>query len=111
MVSPGLQQGEIDRLIGLAARMRLNVGIGTAEQRLGALDGECFNRINMRAAAVITSARIAFRIFVGQYRPLYLQYGATHEVFRSNQLDRVALPLVLAQDVARHVRIGFGKRP
>jgi hypothetical protein len=35
-----LQQGEIDRLIGLAARVGLHVGIGTAEQRLGAFDGE-----------------------------------------------------------------------
>ena len=56
---------EMDRLIGLTARVGLHVGIGTAEQRLGAFDGQYFNRINMRATAVVASAGIPLGIFVG----------------------------------------------
>jgi hypothetical protein len=34
-VSPALQQGHVDRGIGLGARMRLDVGVIRAEQGLG----------------------------------------------------------------------------
>ncbi|MNZ69786.1 hypothetical protein D3C78_880990 [compost metagenome] len=62
----GLQQGQIDRRVGLAAGVRLDVGIVGAEQLLGALDGQGFDLVDVLATAVVTLARITFGVFVGQ---------------------------------------------
>ncbi|MNW00662.1 hypothetical protein D3C71_1961870 [compost metagenome] len=61
-----MQQGQINRRVGLAAGVRLDVGIVGAEQLLGALDGQGFDLVDVLATAVVTLARITFGVFVGQ---------------------------------------------
>ena len=61
-----LQQGHVDGAVGLGAGVRLHVGVGGTEQLFGALDGQGFNHIHILATAVVTLARVAFGVLVGQ---------------------------------------------
>ncbi len=88
-----LQQREEHGLVHLRAGIRLNVGEVDAEQLLGAFDGEFFSNVDELAAAVITLARITFRIFV-----------------RHDQFDLVALASQFLLDRAENFRIDIGKR-
>jgi hypothetical protein len=65
----GLQQGEEHRAIGLRARMRWTFGEAAAEQLLGAVDRQCFDRVRGMAALIIATAWITFGIFVGNTEP------------------------------------------
>ena len=89
--------------------MRLNVGMLGAEQRFGTLDRQALDHIDAFATAIITGARISFRIFVGQYRTLRLKHRRTDEVFRRDQLDLVVLARRLARDGLGDFRILPGK--
>ena len=106
----GLHQRHERALIRLAARIRLNVGVAAVKQHAGALDRERLGDIDELAAAVITPARIAFRVFVGQHRPLSLQYGARHDVFRGDEFDLIALAAEFEFDRAGDFRVGCGER-
>jgi hypothetical protein len=63
----------------------------TAEQLLGALDGQFFGNIDELAAAIIALARIALGILVGHDRALGFKHGARNDVLRGDQLDLMAL--------------------
>ncbi len=52
-----LQQGVVDGRVGLRARMRLDVGVLGAEQRLGAVDRQLLGDVDPLAAAVVAPAR------------------------------------------------------
>ena len=52
----GFQHRQVDSLIGLATGMRLDVGVFSAKELLGPLDGEIFRHIHILAAAVVTLA-------------------------------------------------------
>ena len=54
--------------IGLGTGMRLNVGICTAEQFLRAADCQLFDLIDNIASAIVAVKRVAFSVFIGQYR-------------------------------------------
>ena len=101
-----LHQRHEHALIGLAAGVRLNVGVAAAEQHAGALDRERLGDIDELAAAVVSPARIAFRVFVGQHRPLSLEHGARDDVFRGDELDLVALTAQFELDCAGDFRVG-----
>src|SRR5260221_14034560 len=60
------------------------------------------------ATAVITPARIAFGIFVGEHRALRLQHGARDNILRGNQFDLVLLAPQFLGDGASELRVGFG---
>ena len=70
----------------------------------------CFSDVDELAAAVVALARIAFRVFVGQHRPLRLEHGARDDVFRGDELDLVALAAEFELDRAGDLRIGPGER-
>ncbi len=93
-----LDQGEEDRAVGLRAGMRLHVGPVGAEQCLDAIDGELLDHVDILAAAVVTLARIALGVLVGQHGALGLHDARAGVVFRGNQLD----VLFLAQDFFLH---------
>ena len=65
----GLQQGGVDLQIRLRAGMRLHVGVGSAEERPGALHRNVLQHVDIVAAAVIPLAGITLGVFVGQNRP------------------------------------------
>ena len=96
----GLQQGEHDGLVRLAARMRLHIGEGAVEQALGAIDGELLDHVDILATAVIALAGIALGIFVGEQRAGGIEHGLGDDVLRGDQLDLVLLALGLVLDRA-----------
>ena len=88
-----LEQRQVDRHVGLRARVRLHVGVLGAEQRLGARDGGALDDVDELAAAVVALARIALGVLVGQHRAGGLEHGAADEVLRRDQLEAAVLPM------------------
>ena len=81
------QQRQEDGLVGLRARMRLDIGKSAAEEPLGAIDRQLLGDIDKLAAAVIAPPRIALGVFIGQHRALRLEHRARDDVLAGDQLD------------------------
>ena len=62
----GIDQRQVHRAVGGRTGVWLHVGVISAEQLFGALDGQGFNLVHMLAAAVVALAWVAFGVFVGQ---------------------------------------------
>src|SRR5688572_25407600 len=90
--------------------MRLHVGVVGLEQRFGALDGERLDDVDELAAAVVTAARIALRVFVGQDRAGGFENRVADEVFRRDQLEALGLARRFVLNGTRDVGIRVGKR-
>ena len=101
-----LQQRHEHRLVGLGARVRLDVGEAGLEQLLGPLDGQVLDDVDIFAAAIVATARIALGVLVGQDRTLGLQHGARDDVLGRDQLDLVLLPLQFVLHGVEDRRIG-----
>jgi hypothetical protein len=71
--------------------MWLYVGIFAAKNLFDPVDGELFGLINYLTAAVISSAGIAFGIFIRHNIPHGHHYGIGGEIFRGDQLNPVTL--------------------
>ena len=106
---PGLEDGEIDRHVGLGAGMGLDVGVGRAEDLLHPAQGQVFGGIHKFAAAVEAPPRITFGILVGQDGALGLEHRVAHEIFRGDQLQFMELPLPLPLDDRVNGRINAGQ--
>jgi hypothetical protein len=104
-----LHQRHEHGLVGLAARIRLDIGELAAEQPAGALDGELLGDVDELAAAIVAPARIALGVFVGHHRALRLEHGARDDVLRGDQLDLVALAAEFQLDGAGDLGIDIGK--
>ncbi len=65
-----LQQRVVDGRVRLRARVRLHVGVLGAEQRLGAVDRELLDHVDVLAAAVVALARVALGVLVRQHAAL-----------------------------------------
>ena len=96
-----LEQREEDRLVGLAARMGLDVGEGAAKEQLGALDGEGLDLIGELGAAVVSRAGPAFDGFVGDDGAQGIEARTADQVLGCDQLD----PVLLARELAREGRM------
>ncbi|MCY1530662.1 hypothetical protein D9M68_658580 [compost metagenome] len=107
----GVQQGQVDGAVGLGAGVRLDVGVVGAEQLLGAVDGQLFDNVDVFAATVVTLARIALGVLVGQLGALGLHDLRAGVVFRGDQFDMVFLALGLAADGVeqRGIEVGQGQ--
>ena len=110
MVSPGPAEREHDRLVRLRARMRLDVGVGRAEQAPGAFDRKPLRHIDPLAAAVVAPAGIALGVFVGEDGTLRLHHRPGNDVLRGDQLDPVALPLAFPKDRSVDLAVAVGER-
>ena len=84
----GLQQRVVDGGVGLRAGVRLDVGVLGAEQRLGAVDGELLDDVDVLAAAVVALARVALGVLVGEDGALRLEDRLRDEVLRRDHLQR-----------------------
>ena len=89
---------EVDGQVGLAAGVRLHVGVLGAEQLLGPIAGQVFDHVDVFAAAVIAPAGIAFGIFVGQHAADRLHDGRAGVVFAGDHLQAVFLALDFGGD-------------
>ena len=105
-----LQQCEHGGGVGLRARVRLHVGELGAEQTLDPVDGQLLDDIDVLAAAVVTPARVALGVLVGQHRTLSLHHSLRGEVLRRDHLQRLLLATQLRADGRLHLRIGFRQR-
>ena len=92
------QKRKEDGGVGLRTGVRLHVGIIGAKQRLGALNRQLLNNINIFAAAIIALARITFSVLVGQAGALCFHDARTGVVFGSDQFDVGFLTLRLVAD-------------
>src|SRR5690606_4858489 len=79
--------------VGLRAGVRLDVGVIGAEQLLGAVDGQLLDDVDVLAAAVITLARVAFGVLVGQHAALGFHHRRAGVVLGGDQLDVLFLAL------------------
>ena len=106
----GLQQRVVDGRVGLRAGVRLHVGVLGAEQRLGAVDRELLDHVDVLAAAVVALARIALGVLVREHAALALEDRLGHEVLRRDHLERALLALELAADRLGDLGIDVGQR-
>jgi hypothetical protein len=93
-----VQQREIHRLVGLRAGMRLHVGVAGIEELLHPFDRQPLGDIDVFATAVVTLARVALGVLVGQHAALRFQHPRAGVVLARDQLDVVFLALALVGD-------------
>ncbi len=91
--------------VGLRARVRLDVGVVGAEELLGAVDRELLGEIDVFAAAVVATARIAFGVLVGQDARRRFADGPACVILRRDQLEVVALARLLEVNGGRDFRV------
>ena len=106
----GTQQHEEHRLVRLRARVRLDVGVGRAEERLRALDGEALDDVDVLAAAVEAVSGITLQRLVAHLVSERLAHRSAHDVLRCDELDLGALAARLAVERFAHRRVGIGQR-
>ena len=104
------EQAQEDRKVGLGAGVRLNVGMGRAEEFFDPIDGNLFNLIDKFAAAIVALRRQAFRIFVGQDRALRFHYCWRGEVFAGNEFKMIALTIEFLADESGDRGVMFGEK-
>ncbi len=102
---------KIDCHVGLSAAMGLDVDVFGAEQLLGPIDRQLFNRVHILTTPVPSFSRIAFRVFVRKDAALCFHYGAAGEIFRRDQFDIFALAFFLRRDRVENLRIDFAQAP
>ena len=69
----------------------LNVDKLAVEQLLCTIDSKVLGNIDILAAAIVTAARIPFRILVGHHGALCIHNSARDDVLGGNQLNFVLL--------------------
>ena len=104
-----LQQRKEHGLVGLGARMRLDIDVLAVEQLLGALAGKFFGNVDMLTAAIVAPAGISFRVLVGHYRALSLHDRGRDDVLRRNQLDFMLLAAKFVGDGGSQRRVTIGQ--
>src|SRR5688572_13804574 len=105
-----LERRGVHRLVRLRARMRLYIRPRCAEQLFRALDGDGLGDVHVLAAAVITLARIALGVLVGELAALCDEQRAADVILRCDQLDVVFLALVFLADGGPNFGIGLGEK-
>ena len=93
-----LQKRGIDLEIGLRARVRLHVCKFCAEELLGARNRQRLQLVDIVAAAVITPARVALGVFIGEHRAHRRDDGRGGDVFRCDEFDILLLTGKFAAD-------------
>ena len=116
----GLEHGEINGHVRLAAGMRLDVGVLRAEQFFRAVNRQLLDDVNVFAAAIPAFFGIALGVFVREHRALGFQDGRADKIFAGDQLDVFLLALAFVFDgggdggihVAQaQIRRGEARRP
>ena len=108
-VAGGRDRGEHGG-VGRGTGVRLHVGVGGAEQALGAADREGLGDVDEFASAVVAAARVALCVLVGEHGALRLEHRAGNEVLAGDHLERAALAVELLLQNGGDLRIDFGQR-
>src|SRR5215469_3069229 len=104
-----LERCEEYRLVRLRAGVRLHIGGLGAEELFHAVDGERLSDVDILAATVVALAGIAFRVLVGELRPLRLQYRGARVVLRCDQLEMLFLAKILRRDRLGEFRVDLSE--
>jgi len=96
-----VEHGAIDGFVGLGARVGLHVHVVDAEDRLRTLARDVFDLVHHVTAAVVTLARVALGVLVGEDCAGRFQHGVGDEVLRGDQFDGEGLTLRLLANQAR----------
>jgi len=107
----GLQCGHVHRDVCRGAGMRLHVGVLGSKQFFGAVDGQLLHFVGILAAAVVTLARIAFGVFVGEDGAHRFEHRFGDEIFRGDQLESGGLPPRFVAQQVGNLRIDNVERP
>ena len=105
-----LDERLVDGCIGLCAGVRLHVDVFGTKQALATLTGNGFDLVNLLAATIVATSRIAFGILVGQHGTLSLKHGTRHEVFGGDHLQAVLLSRQLSVEYLGDFGVCFGDR-
>ena len=105
-----LDAREVNRGVGLAARVRLDVSVVGPEEGLGAVNRELLNLVDLFTATVPALAGIAFRILVRQHTALRFHNRRQREVLRGNQFDVRLLALEFGLDDGVDFGVELGER-
>src|SRR5579864_3562866 len=90
--------------------MWLNIDMLGAEKLLCAIPSQVLDHVDEFASAIISLARISFRVFIREYAAGGLEYGFRSEVFTGDQLQAAVLALHFVLDGFINVRVDDGKR-
>ena len=93
-----LEHGKVDGHVRLRTAVRLDVDVVSAEDGLGALDGQLLDDVDVLATAIPAAAGIAFGVLVRQHGALRLADGAGGEILAGDQLDVLGLAALLGGD-------------
>src|SRR5258708_1848951 len=91
--------------------MRLDVGILAVKQLLRAVPSQVLHRVRIFASAVITFARIAFGVLIGEDAARGFEHRLRREILTRDQLQPRCLPRRLLPYGVENLRIDFGQRP
>ena len=78
------ERRQIHRHVRLRSAVRLHVRMVCAKQLLRAIDGRLLDHVGPFAAAVISLARIALGVFVGEHRAHRFEHCFADEIFAGN---------------------------
>ena len=78
-----------------------------AEELLGAITGDVLDHIRELASAIVATARIAFRILIGENRTGGFKHCLADEVFRGDHLEALVLAADFILNGGSDLRIGL----
>src|SRR5262245_12626554 len=86
----GLEEGCIDREVRRRTRVRLQVGVVSTEQTLGAFAANLLGDVDIGAPAVVPATRVSLGVLVGQRRAGGGEYRRRCEVLARDELQSPA---------------------
>jgi hypothetical protein len=104
-----LEDGGVGGHVRLRARVRLDVRVLGAEERLRAVDRGLLDLVHDLAAAVVALARIALGVLVRRCGADRLEDRRPREVLRGDELDLASLALDLALEERGDLRVDVGE--
>ena len=84
----GLERGKVDRHVGTASGVWLDVRVFGSEQLFGPLNGQFLCNIHKFATAIPALSRISLGVFVGQPRPSCFHHGLRGVILTGNKFER-----------------------
>ena len=85
------QEAVVHSKVCLGTGVGLYIDMVSAEEFLRSVDGQLFYYVYVFAAAVVSLARIAFCVFVGEDAALGFHDGVADNIFRRNHFQFVSL--------------------
>ena len=99
------ERRQVDRLVGLRARVGLHVGGFGTEEFFRAVAGNVLDHVDMFATAVVATTRITFGVLVGQDATGGFHDGDAGVVFAGDHLKAILLTNSFGVDQVINFRV------